>query len=148
MMHGSEGCKSYYRLARMTVYLAIVSILPLCFGQEQKPKPEHITGVAIGTGGPMAAKSIMFDLYINKYTSDAEVEKYAAILRESGQDALRRALEKEDRGQLSPVGFVGNAIAVARKRQDGANTVITIATARIMSFAELYRGARVSDYQF
>ncbi len=139
-----------HRTGKVVVPLALglVLLISVSFGQEEKPKPERYTGVAIGTGGPVGGKSMMFDFSVTKWTTDAEVKEYMELLKESGQDALRRKLEKEDRGQLSPVGRVGNAIAVARKRQAGSETIITIVTARIMPFIELYRGGRSTDYQF
>jgi hypothetical protein len=39
-------------------------------------------------------------------------------------------------------------IAVARKRQDGSDTVITIVTARTMPFLGLYNNGRTTDYPF
>ena len=57
-------------------------------------------------------------------------------------------MEKEDAGRISPVGSVGNQIALARKRQAGGDTIITIVTARTMPFMELYRSGRSTDYQF
>ena len=67
---------------------------------------------------------------------------------DKGPDALRRALEKQDVGRINPVGRTGNQIAVARKRQEGSETVITLVTARNMPFIELYRGGRTTDYRF
>jgi len=67
---------------------------------------------------------------------------------DKGPDALRRALEKQDVGRINPVGRTGNQIAVARKRQEGSETVITLVTARNMPFIELYRGGRTTDYGF
>lgn len=57
-------------------------------------------------------------------------------------------MEKLDVGRINPTGSVGNAIAVARKRQAGPDTIVTIVTARIMPFVELYRGGRTKDYPF
>jgi len=96
----------------------------------------------------VGGKSKQFDFRISKYTSDEELAKYAETLKEQGPDALRRALEKVDIGRINPVGSVGNQIAVARKRQDGADTVITIVTARIMPFIELYQSGRSTQYPF
>ena len=67
---------------------------------------------------------------------------------DKGPDALRRALEKQDVGRINPVGRTGNQIAVARKRQEGSETMITLVTARNMPFIELYRGGRTTDYRF
>jgi hypothetical protein len=130
------------------VAVAIALFISVSYGQEEKPKPESYTGVAMGTGGSVGGRSMSFDFRVTKWTTDEEVKEYMELLKESGQDALRRKLEKEDRGQLSPVGRVGNTIAAARKRQVGAETIITIVTARIMPFVELYRGGRSTVYQF
>jgi hypothetical protein len=127
---------------------AFTALSLAAYGQEEKKKPESYSGVAIGTGGTVGGKSIGFNLSIKGYTTDEEVQKFADLLKEKGQDALRRALEKEDKGQLSPTGSVGNAIAVVRKRQHGTDTIITIVTARIMPFTELYKNGRSTDYPF
>lgn len=117
-------------------------------GPETRIQPEAYSGVAIGTGGAVGGRSIQFDVRIKRYTTDEELQNFAELLKAKGPDALRRALEKEDVGQLSVTGRVGNQIAVARKRQDGPDTVITLVTARDMPFFELYRGGRSTDYQF
>ncbi len=132
----------------LLLLLGMALLMPVAYGQGEKPKPESYTGVAMGTGGSVGGKSMMFDFRVTQWTTDEEVKQYMELLKESGQDALRRKLEKEDRGQLSPVGRVGNTIAAARKRQVGSETIITIVTARIMPFIELYRGGRSTDYQF
>jgi len=50
--------------------------------------------------------------------------------------------------ESTATGTVGNQLAVARKRQEGSETIITVVTARNMSFVELYRGGRTTDYPF
>ena len=131
----------------LLLVVGIATFLPVSHGQEDN-KPEAYSAVAMGTGGGMGGKTIQFDFRITKYTSDEEVDKFAEILKEKGPDALRRALEKEDLGRLNPAGRTGNQIAVARKRQDGSDTVITIVTARVMPFIELYNSGRSTDYPF
>lgn len=128
--------------------LATALFTPVLSGQDLRGKPDAYTAVAMGTGGPVGGRSISFDFRINRYASDQEVENLAALLKEKGIDALRRALEKLDVGRINPVGTVGNQIAVARKRQVGPNTLITIVTARNMPFLELYRSGRTTDYPF
>jgi hypothetical protein len=124
-------------------------LMPILFAQqEQKTNKEAYSAVAIGTGGTVGGKSIPFDMRINRYATDEEIDKLAELLKEKGPDALRRALEKLDVGRINPVGSVGNQIAVARKRQIGSDTVITLVTARNMPFIELYRGGRTTDYPF
>jgi hypothetical protein len=128
------------------ILVFLVSV-PGVFAQEKTP-PEAYSGVAIGTGGSVGGKSIQFDFRITQYTTDQEVENFAQLVKEKGTDALRRALEKEDKGRIAVVGSTGNQIAVARKRQEGSNTIITIVTARTMPFMELYNNGRTTDYPF
>jgi hypothetical protein len=124
-------------------------LMPILFAQqEEKTNKEAYSAVAIGTGGTVGGKSIPFDMRINRYATDEEIDQLAELLKEKGPDALRRALEKLDVGRINPVGSVGNQIAVARKRQIGSDIVITLVTARNMPFIELYRGGRTTDYPF
>jgi hypothetical protein len=135
------------RKITMLILGVIFIILPLLCQEGQK-KQEAYSGTAIGTGGPAGAKSIGFTLRVNRYTSDEEVDQLATLLKEKGPDALRSAMEKLDVGRINPTGSVGNQIAVARKRQAGSETIVTIVTARNMPFIELYRGGRTKDYPF
>ncbi len=136
-------------MSRLAVLLVcIVVIVPALFGQDKRDRQEAYSAVAIGTGGAAGGRSTQFDFRISRYTSDEEVEQFAALLQEKGGDALRRALEKQDVGRINRVGTVGNQIAVARRRQVGSETLITIVTARNMPFIELYRGGRTTDYPF
>jgi len=134
------------KIAMLILGMTFIILPVVC--QEGQTKQEAYSGTAIGTGGPAGAKSIGFNLRVNRYTSDEEVDQLAALLKEKGPDALRGAMEKLDVGRVNPTGSVGNQIAVARKRQDGSDTIITVVTARIMPFVELYRGGRTKDYPF
>jgi hypothetical protein len=128
------------------ILVFVVSVLSV-FAQD-KTLPEAYSGVAMGTGGSVGGKTIQFDFRITQYTTDQEVQNFAQLVKEKGTDALRRALEKEDKGRIAVVGSTGNQIAVARKRQQGPNTIITIVTARTMPFMELYNNGRTTDYPF
>jgi len=130
------------------VLLAVVFTVPVLSAQEVAMQPEAYTAVAVGTGGAAGGKTIPFDFRVTYYATDQDIERLATILREKGRDALRSAMEKLNAGRINPVGTVGNQIAVARKRQQGNVTIITIVTARDMSFAELYRSNRSVDYPF
>jgi hypothetical protein len=126
----------------------LVVSLSLVASAQDKALPEAYSAVAMGTGGGVGGKSISFDFRITQYTTDAELQNFAQLVKDKGTDALRSALEKEDKGRISPVTSTGNQIAVARKRQQGSDTIITIVTARNMPFIELYRGGRTKDYPF
>lgn len=137
---------------QLSRFALFVSYLMVCFSfavfAQDKAPQEAYSGVAIGTGGGVGGKTIQFDFRITQYTTDDELQNLAQLVKEKGTDALRKALEKEDKGRINVVGSTGNQIALARKRQQGADTVITIVTARTMPFTELYRGGRTTDYPF
>jgi hypothetical protein len=128
--------------------LVVLSSLPLAACAQEKMAPEAYTGVAIGTGGSVGGKSIGFNFRITSYTTDQEVQNFAQLLKDTGRDALTKTLDKENKGRINPVGTTGNDIAVARKRQQGDKTIITIVTARRMSFGELYNSGRSVDYPY
>ena len=132
----------------LLLVLGITSFSLGSYGQEEKSKPEHYTAVAVGTGGSVGARSLQFDVRISKYNSEQEIQDLADLLREKGEDALRRELEDRDVGRINPVGSTGNQIAVARKRVQGSQTIITVVTARIMPFLENWAGNRSTQYQF
>ena len=128
----------------------LVLLVSLCVGtsaQDNTP-PQAYSAVAIGTGGSVGGKTIPFDFRITQFTTDEQVQNFAQLVKDKGTDALRRALEKEDKGRITPVGSTGNQIAVARKQQQGSETIITVVTARTMPFVELYRNGRTTDYPF
>jgi hypothetical protein len=133
--------------AKAFVFLVFLVSAPGLFAQDKLPT-EAYSGVAIGTGGGVGGKSVQFDFRITQYTTDEEVQNFAQLVKEKGTDALRRALEKEDKGRINRVGTTGNQIAVARKRQEGPDTIITVVTARTMPFLELYNGGRSTGYPF
>jgi len=102
----------------------------------------------MATGGSLGGKTVNFDFRITRYATDAEVDQLATLLKDKGQDELVNALEKLDVGRINPSMTTGTPIAIARKRRDGTHTIITIFTARNMSFAERYNSGRSIDYPF
>jgi hypothetical protein len=137
------------QLSRVVLFISfLLASLSFAASTQDKTPPEAYSGVAMGTGGGVGGKSAHFDFRITQYTTDEEVQKLAQLVKEKGTDALRRALEKEDKGRVNIVGSTGNEIAVARKRQHGSETIITIVTARSMGFRELYNSGRTTDYPF
>jgi hypothetical protein len=139
--------KRLFRIAAVLGFLAL-TLSYVATAQDAAPLPEAYSAVAMGTGGSVGGKTMNFDVRITSYTTDEEVQKFAELVKAQGTDALRRALEKEDKGRVQPVGSTGNQIAIARKRMNGSTTVITVVTARLMSFGELYNSGRSTDYPF
>jgi hypothetical protein len=138
------------RLMKYAVLLMFVyaTFSHLSYGQNDKQRPDSYSGVAIGTGGTVGGKTLGFNFNVSAYTTDDELQSFATLLKDKGQDALLNVLQKQDKGRFSPTGSTGTQIVLARKRQHGTDTIITIVTARPMSFGELYRGSRSVSYPF
>jgi hypothetical protein len=79
--------------------LAFLVSAPRVLTQEKSPV-EAYSGVAVGTGGTVGGKSISFDFRITQYTTDEELQNFAQLVKDKGTDALRSALEKEDKGTV------------------------------------------------
>ena len=122
-------------------------LFPVTFGQE-KTQPEHYSAVWAVVGGVGGGTTVPIDVRINRYNTEADIQKLADQLKEFGTDALRRTLEKEDVGQLSGTGRVGVPIAIARKLTDGKKTIIRVVTARNLSFVEIRYSGRSVDYPY
>jgi hypothetical protein len=117
------------------------------FGQDSE-KPEQYSAVWAVVGGTAGGTTVPFDIRVKKYNSFDDVKAYADLVAKSGPAALRSALEKQDLGQLSPVGKVGTPIAIARKVTDGDKTIIHVVTVRNLSFVELRYSGRSVDYPY
>jgi hypothetical protein len=112
--------------------------------------PRQFAATAFGQAGTMAGKSFGVNIYITGWTTDQQVQDYIGLLKEKGPNGLVSAMEKtSDVGRLSPTGFVGSGFRFARNRPTaGGGLHIVMVTNRPMSFGELYRGGRSTDYQF
>jgi len=135
-------------MSKLRVLVFVVLAATAMFCQDVQTGPEKYSAVAIGTGGSAGGKSVNFNFNIDRYTTDEEVQQLATLLKTKGQDALVSKMEKLNCGRIYPVTSTGNEISVARKRMVDGQTVITIVTARRMSFAELNSGSRSKDYPF
>jgi hypothetical protein len=104
----------------------------------------------MGQAGATAGKSFGVNVYITGWTTDQQVKDYISTLKENGPDGLVKAMEKtDDVGRLSPTGFVGSGFRFARYRSTANGGLhIVMVTNRPMSFGEVYRGNRSTDYQF
>jgi hypothetical protein len=140
----------------MTILLVLSgSTLSGAFAQNGDSKPltvlpRQFAATAVGQAGSMAGRTFGLNIYITGWTTNQQVKDYISVLKEKGPDGLVNAMEKtSDVGRLSPTGFVGSGFRFARYRPTANGGLhIVMVTNRPMSFGELYRGGRSTDYQF
>jgi hypothetical protein len=135
------------KILQFSLLLAV--LIPVAVAAEEgKSKRESYAGVIVGTGGRIGGQTLNLDIHIDKYTSDQEVQEYLVLLKESGQDELRKTLEKVSVGRIAPVGRTGTDLSIARVHQTEEGKVIRLVTPRPVSFFEAYRSGRSMDYPF
>jgi hypothetical protein len=119
-------------------------------GKQLTVLPRQFAATAIGVAGSMSGRSFGFSLYITGWTTDQQVQDYISALKTKGPDGMVKAMEKtDDVGRLSPNGYVGSGLRFARYRSTANGGLhIVMATDRPMSFGEIYRSSRSTDYPF
>lgn len=88
------------RNGRFGFLLALVCmfVLPASYGQDEKNQPEAYSALAMGTGGSVGGKSVPFDFRITSYTTDEEVDKFAALLQQRGRTLCATRWTKKTKG--------------------------------------------------
>lgn len=123
------------------------------FSQEKMRDRVVYEATMVGTRGAVGARSIGLSIVIEGTTSDTEIKEYLNLLKESKQrgpnSELRRRLEAvEGLGRISPTGSIGVDLAVVRERDTDQGKLITLVTARNLTFRELRNAGRSTDYPF
>ncbi len=117
-------------------------------GVPEKSRGERYSALALSVGGPTDSGALPITIIIDRFTTDAEMAEYAQTLREGGADKLRRTLENIKVGRIDPSGLVGVDVAIAREADTSEGKRIHLVTARWMSFSELRRNERSTDYPY
>lgn len=123
--------------------------------EKAKPKKEKFGALAYlpsGAGPAMvgAGARANVDLYVNAYTNDEEAKRMAALLVESGPNALLKALEKaKSIGKITLTGRVGfYDLKLIRSHRTPEGRRIYAVGDRPIGFLEVYAGNRSQDYPF
>jgi len=124
----------------LCIYAAIPNVVA---GEEVK---ELYSATLLNTSGP--SKTIPIKIYVYSYTSDDEIMKFAETLKSGGAEALSKAMDKTSAGRIAPSFGTGNRVNVVRAFDTEKGHLIRMVTNRRMSFMEVTRGGRSTDYEF
>lgn len=131
----------------LMVIAVISASLPLA--AQDQPKQETYAITVFGTAGVTAGKSVSGTVIVNDYSSDAEVNELAGILKAKGQDALVSAMDKlKEKGRIALTGTVGNQVQVIRQHPGPKGRRIVLVANRQMSLPELWNSGRSTSYKF
>jgi hypothetical protein len=122
---------------------------------EKQPKSEKFGALAFlqsGAGRAMVGSGARanVDLYVKRYTSDAEAKSMAGALLEGGADALLKRLEDaKSIGKITITGRVGfYDLKIIRSHRTPEGRRIYAVGDRPMGFLEVYSGNPSQDYPF
>ena len=147
-------------MTRSRMLSVVIPLLALGTGWAASPgaaddKVLKLRAVAVDPGGVTPeggrrASTGRLDVGIERWTTDAEHARLAAVLAEKGPDALLHELQKMPRsGYIRTPSTVGWNIHYARQMPlpDGGRRIV-FATDRPMNFWELWNRPRSAEYQF
>lgn len=140
------------RLRTRTIGGIVLSALVLSPLAAQAAKPvERFSAIAVDTSGLSPRTRVSnLDIAIERWSTDAERDRFLAALRESGPDGLLSALYKSDEvGYVSTPGRLGLRLHFAHQYtlEDGTRRIL-IATDRPIRFVETWNNLRTTDYPF
>ena len=138
------------------LFLLCLALTPVPAGRvSAESGSEHYSALfflpaGAGMRGVAAGATANVDIHIQRYTSDAETQRFAQQLIEGGSDSLHNALEKADSiGKVRltrKVGFFD--LKLIRSRQTESGRRIIGVCDRPIQFLEAYSGGRSLDYSF
>jgi hypothetical protein len=131
-----------------------IAVVTLCApamvakGQGDRVERRSITGTILGVGGRLGGRTRPFELIVNRYSTQDEVQRLNAALQSGGQDEVLRVLSGMDAGRIrigTGVGITANAI-IATPQEMGAVKLMVLYR-RDVSFFELRAGTRSVHYK-
>ena len=122
--------------------LALLLVVPAADAKKKDKYLERFTGRAYWSGA-----TSQIEIALSRWSSDEERELLARTLIEEGNEALTKALEKqEETGFVKLTNTLGRPLRYAREFQDGETRIIRLVTDRPIFFGELDRGHKTLDY--
>jgi hypothetical protein len=139
--------------------LALASLLFLALGmlqlsaatadkKDKKKRTRYFVTFVATDGSMKPGIDCTIEIIIDEFTSDEEYMEQLTIFKSEGQDALRKKLERIEKGRiLWPPDQVN--ISIARISESEAGTIVKVFTVRPWYFLqERFRGEPSKDYPF
>ncbi|HEX5108251.1 MAG TPA: hypothetical protein VFV95_07385 [Vicinamibacterales bacterium] len=140
------------RPARPIVLATIVATAVMSgLAAQAQNKPERYLAHAVNLGNaPVRWTSLIVEMAVTRWSTDAERDRLTAILLDDGPNALLKALQDMPRaGYIRTPDSIGYDLRFARKYpgEDGGERVV-LATDRYIGFWEATNRPRTIDYPF
>ncbi len=138
---------SGHRTLGLLVTLATIGGLLIQPPPATAQAPERFDGILVSTAA-LGTGLFRIRIQIEEYSTDAEAQKFMAILANEGWQKLEDAFSHEEKGRIIGPNQRGIDIAYARSFPHETGRIVRLATARPIVFAEAYRNTRSREYAF
>jgi hypothetical protein len=160
MLRNLYGCKPWATVCVLTLSVFILAVLPAAAGQKEEVRESFTArAVAMGTSNPPvipSGRTATIQITITRWTTPEEREYLLTQLIENGQEALVKALQKQEETGwarvTSPAGGTRNPFPSERLRYawqwdlgEGKRRIV-LALDRYISFSESVHRPRWRDY--
>ena len=138
------------RITVLMIVSACAVLLPSLASAQGKSEGTPTKEVYTGTIISMTGRSVStgFTLTLEGRTSDEEAQRYRSILANEGQDALLKAIRKNNLGYIAATGQTRRDLLVVREGETEGSRRIIAAFERWQGFYELRGGYRSTDYPY
>jgi hypothetical protein len=134
-------------IIELVLISAAATALAAAAAVEPAAQPEHFTGSLVNTMAG-ARFSQPFILSVDRFASDADLQRLAGILAARGPYFLRDELWKENAGYLRIGGRIGYPIAAVFAQETPAGRSLRVVLNRPLSSFEVAHYTRSSKYPF
>jgi len=138
---------------RRAVSLSFAVLLLAAAATAPAGEQESFTGTILMTSNMRmpAGQTYQLTMNIDEWTPVEDRQRVLVALKEGGEDAALKELEKMKAGYVIPPPFAQQPswkVALATKVETATGTVVRVVTDRPIAFFEAYENTRSRDYRF
>jgi hypothetical protein len=113
---------------------------------QREARTERFRALAVQPAGLGAPTTLMVELAITRWSTDAEQQKLRTTLLEQPKNVLEVLSKMPEVGRIETPGNVGYALRYAQKTSTNGTDQILLLTDRPVGFAEAANSGRTLDY--
>jgi hypothetical protein len=139
--------KACFLLILMFVCIAMVSPASL-MAKDKDPDKQEFMGY-VRASNEAGAQPVPIRITIDRYSTDAEIAQYKAMLKSDGQDALLKSISKNNLGFFQPGPMTSRQLIAARSvNQPDGSRKVTALYASVTGDYQVRAASNVGDFPF
>lgn len=135
-------------LGAVALGLAAAAAAPAADAAGEKPA-QRITAQLVNPGSIRPRLDTRpVTVWIERYTTESEAERFDALLRQKGARAFENALAEDAVGRLQVGDRLSYSIGFAWRTEDDSGEHLVLIAQRPIDFREIFSGSRSRNYPF